>query len=147
MGPTRSSAVFRGTSEFVRIVTAIVLAVAPIRAPDALEILTRELARRARLVLRVTIFALVRAVPAVVVVVAHPSSVDAPPVAARELIRAAVGYRRAIERGHVLVRSVHAIRVAVTQPLPRYALCPVPRLIGCAREFRRLVTLTVIYGQ
>jgi len=143
----RPGAVFRGTSEFVRVVATIVLAVAPIRAPDALEILARELARRTRLVLRVTVFALVRAVAAVVVVVAHPSAVDAPPVATRELIRAAVGHRRAVERGHVLVCSVHAVRVAIAQPLPRYALRSVPRLVGCAREFRRLVAFTVIYGR
>lgn len=140
-------AVFAGAPELVRVVAAVVLAVAPVRGPHALEVLARELARRARLVLAVTLLALVRAVAAVVVVVAHPSAVDAPPVAARELVRAAVCHRRAVERGRVLVGPVHAVRVAVAQPLARYALRPVPRLVRRARELGRFVALPVVCVQ
>lgn len=78
--------------------------------------------------------------------VAHPTAVHAPPVTARELVRATAGRRRAVQRRRVLVRSVHAVRVAVAQPLPRYALRPVPRLVRRARELRRFVTLPVVCG-
>lgn len=131
----RSVPATRWTSELVRVVAAIVLAIAPIRVPDALEVLTSEFTRRARLVLRVAILALIRAVATVVVVVAHPATVDAPPVTARELIRSAIGHRRAVEQRSVLVRSINAVRVAVAQPFFRYALCPVPRLVRQTREF------------
>lgn len=90
------------------------------------------------------VLAFVRAVAAVVVVVAHPATVDAPPVAASELIRAAVCYRSAVEHRCVLVRPVNAVRIAVAQPLFRYALCPVPRLVRQTRELGRLITFTVI---
>lgn len=135
------------TSELVRVIAAIVLAIAPIRVPDALEVLTSELPRRTRLVLRVTVLALVRTVATVVVVVTHPATVDAPPVAARELISSAVGYRRAVEQRCILVRSINAVRVAVAQPLFRYTLCPVPRLVRQTREFGRFVAFTVVYGE
>lgn len=93
------------------------------------------------------VLALVRSVAAVVVVVAHPTTVDAPPVAARELVSAAVCHRRAVEQRGVLVRPVHAVRIAVTQPLFRYALCPVPRLVRLTRELGRLVAFTVVCGE
>lgn len=109
----RRRAVLAGAPELVRVVAAVILPVAPVRGPHALEVLARELPRRARLVLPVTLLALVRAIAAVVVVVAHPSTIDAPSVAARKLVRAAVGYRRAVERGRILVGPVHAVRVAV----------------------------------
>jgi len=141
----RSVPATRRTSELVRVVTAIVLAIAPVRVPDALEVLTSELARRARLVLRVAVLALVRAVATVVVVVAHPSTVDAPPVATRELIRSAVGHRCAVEQSCVLVRSINAVRVPVAQPFFRYALCSVPRLVRQTCEFGRFVAFTVVY--
>jgi len=134
----------RRTFVFVRVVAAVVLAVAPVRVPDALKVLARELARRTCLVLRVAVLALVRPVATVVVVVAHPAPVDAPPVAARELVHAAVGHRCTIEHRRVLVRPVHAVRVTVAKPLFRYALRPVPRLVRQARELGRLVAFTVV---
>jgi len=140
----RSVPAARRTSVFVRVVTAVVLAVTPIRVSDALEVLARELAWRARLVLRMAVLALVRSVAAIVVVVAHPATVDAPPVAARELVRAAVCHRRAVEQRGVLVRPVYAVRITVAQPLFRYALCPVPRLVSLTRELGRLVAFTVV---
>lgn len=54
-------AVAAGAPELVGTVAAVVLAVAPVRRPHALEVLARELARRTRLVVRVTVLALVRA--------------------------------------------------------------------------------------
>lgn len=156
------------TIELVRIVTAIVLVVAPVRVPDApilmmkivqksigpdyfvfvtpnlLEILAGELPRRARLVLPVAFLALVRAVAAIIVVVAHPSLVDAPAVTARELIDAAVGHRRAVQNRGVLVGAVHAVRIAVAQPFPWDTLRPVPRLVRLTREFGRFVTLSIV---
>lgn len=137
--------VFPGTVELVRIVPAVVLVIAPVRTPDALEILACKLSRRTRLVLRMTVFALVRTVAAVVVVVAHPSLVDAPPVTARELLRAAIHHRRTVERRDVLVRPVHAVGISVAQPLPRYALRSVPRLVRLTRELCGLVALSIIY--
>lgn len=136
--------VLAGTVELVRVVAAIVLVVAPVCVAYALEVLARELPRRARLILPVTVLALVRAVATIVVVIAHPSLVDAPAVAARELIRAAVHRRRAVQRRRVLVRAVHAVRVAVAQPLFRYALRSVPRFVRHARELRRLVTFPIV---
>jgi hypothetical protein len=136
--------VLPGTVVLVRVVAAVILVVAPVRAPDAFEVLARELARRARLVLRMAILALVRAVTAIIVMVAHPSFVNTPSVAARELVRTAVRHGGAVERSRVLVRSVHAIWVAVTQPFFRYALRSVPRLVRQARELGRFVALPVI---
>lgn len=140
----RSVPATRWTSVLVRVVAAVVLAVTPVRVPDALEVLARELPGRARLVLRMTVLALVRAVAAVVVVVTHPATVDAPSVAARELVRTAVCHRRAVEQRGVLVRPVYAVRITVAQPLFRYALRPVPRLIRLTRELGRLVAFTVV---
>jgi len=94
-----------------------------------------------------TVLALVRAVAAVVVVVTHPSTVDAPSVAARELVRTTVCHRRAVEQCGVLVRPVYAVRITIAQPLFRYALRPVPRLIRLTRELGRLVTFTVVCGE
>jgi len=80
------------------------------------------------------VLAFVRAIAAVVVVVAHPATVDASPVTARELVRAAVSHRRAVEHRCVLVSPIHAVRIAIAQPLFRYALCPIPRLVRLTRE-------------
>jgi len=134
------------TSVLVRVVSAVVFAVTPIRVPDALEVLARELAGRARPVLRMAVLALIRSVAAVVVVVAHPATVDAPPVAARELVRAAICHCRAVEQRGVLIRPVYAVRIAVAQPLFRYALCSVPRLVRLTRKLGRLVAFTVVCG-
>lgn len=132
------------TPEFVRIIAAIILVVATIRVPNALEILAREFTRRTRLVLRVTLLAFVRAIAAIVIVVANPSAIDTPPVAARELIRVTARCHGTVERRRVLVRPIHAVWVAIAQPLLRDALRPIPRFVGQTRELRRLVTLSVI---
>lgn len=141
------SDVFAGTVELVRIVAAIIFVVTSVRIPDALEVLARKLPRRTRLVLRMAVFTLVRPVTAVVVVVTHPSLVDASPVTARELLLAAIYHRRAIEHGDVLVRPVHTVGITVAQPLSRYTLCSVPRLVCLTRELRRLVAFSIIYKQ
>ena len=125
-------------------VAAVVLAVATILLPDALEVVAGELLAGARLVPGVAELAFVAAVAAVVVVVAQPVLIQAAAVVARELALGAGRRRGTVVQRDVLVGSVHAVRVTVAQPLPRYALRPVPHLVRGAGELCFLVALAVV---
>lgn len=96
----------------VRVVAAVIVAVAHPAALHAAPVAARELLGAARLIARL----LVRAVAAVVVAVAHPRQRHALAVArpARELLLRA---RLLSAHGGVLVRSVRAVRLAVALPV------------------------------
>lgn len=70
---SRNAAVLLTTVEFVRVIAAVVLAVAVVRASYTLEVLTVELQICAVLVNIVTIFAFVSSVSTVVVVITRPT--------------------------------------------------------------------------
>lgn len=125
-------------------VTAVVLAVATILLPDTLEIVAGELLIGARLVPGVAELAFVAAIATVVVVVAQPVLIQAAAVVAGELALGAGRRRWTVVQRNVLIGSIHAIRVTVTQPFPRYALRPVPHLVRGAGKLRFLVALAVV---
>lgn len=64
------------TIYFVRMITAIVLAIASICVPNAFEVLARKFFWRASLVFGVTEFSFIRAISAIVVMIACPSLED-----------------------------------------------------------------------
>lgn len=129
---------------FIGVVPAVILAIAPVLVPDTFEVLARELVGTARLVLRVAFFAFIGAISAVVVVVTKPALIDTSSVAASELFLAARLRRGAMVQSGIFVRSVDTIGISVAQPLLGDALGPAPSLIRFASEFVFVVALSVI---
>ena len=118
---TRTKAAAR-TVPFVRPVAAIVLLVTVVRLGHALGILAGKLRRAAGAVLAVALGSLIRAISAVIVVVTSPVAMDAATVAAGELLGSAAVAFRTVEGRRVFIGSIHAIRIAITNPLARDAL-------------------------
>lgn len=65
--------VLLGTAHLIRVITAVVFAIAPGLISDALEVLAGELLGRTGLVLGVTEFAFIGTIAAIVVMVTDPS--------------------------------------------------------------------------
>lgn len=113
--------------------------------PDTLEILASKLLRRAYFVLVGTEFPFVAAVAAIVVVIAQPVAIQATSVVASELIVGA-GYRgRTMMERDVLVSSVNAIGISVTEPFFWYTLSTAPNFVRRAGEFGLFVALPVVW--
>lgn len=87
-----------------------------------LGILAGELGRAAGAILAVAIWSFIGAIATVVVVVAGPVAVNTPAIPASELLCCARVALRAIEGCRVLVGSVHAVGVTITNPFFRDAL-------------------------
>lgn len=109
-----------------------------------LEVLTGEFLSGAGLVLAVAELSFVASVATVVVVIAEPIFIEASSVVAQELIFGAGQRRRTVMHRNVLVGTVHAVGIAVAEPLSRYALCSAPHFVRRAREFRFFVALPVV---
>lgn len=121
----------------VRVVQAVVVAVAYVYAGYAVAVVTREQVAEARAALRLAVLGrFVGPVAAVVVAVAVPRGRYAPVVRAPE----AVGRARALRTVHrVLVAVVAAVVVAVAQPIRFHAyVCPLAlEMVGRARHVLR----------
>lgn len=94
--------------------------------------------------MRVAELPFVSAVTAVIVMITHPAPVYTATIVAFELVFSTRGWRGALVQGGVLVGPVHAVWVAITQPLAGDALSSIPLLVLCAREFRFLVAFSII---
>lgn len=132
----------------VRVISTIVLAIATILIPYALEVLACELHRRTCLVFRIAELALVGAVAAVIIVITNPALresistvvgilttfsqslsaylIDAASIATGEHVLAARLLCCAIMQRCVLIGTINAVRITVTDPFLGYALGTLP---------------------
>jgi hypothetical protein len=65
--------VLTGTTDFIRVITAVIFTITPVWRSDTLEVLTGKLCRTASLILGVAELALVRSIATIIVMVTQPT--------------------------------------------------------------------------
>ena len=128
-----------GTIPLVGKVPAIIFLITPVGESHAFGVLTGELScRAAGAIFAIAFGSFIRSITAIVVVIASLILVHTPSVAAGKLFGSASAPLSAIESRsgrHVLIGSIDAIRIAVTDPFLGNALSFAPLLVGAAGEF------------